>query len=201
MLSTLQSVRRRLRRFTSDRRAVAAVEFAFIAPLLFVMYFVTMEVSQAIEANKKIGRAGSMVADLVTQQQAVTRNDLDSIMKITASILQPYTRTQPKIIITAIQVTDETTPKVRVAWSRKLVNGSYSQDAPKDSITTVPAALKVKGSFLVRVQADLDYKPVITWTASQKASLGIASAFDDIQMQKYYYLRPRMSTTIPCSDC
>ena len=56
-----------------DRRGVAAVEFALIAPLLLSMYFVTMEVSQGIEANKKVGRVGSIVADLVTQQQRSRR--------------------------------------------------------------------------------------------------------------------------------
>ncbi|MBX3568201.1 MAG: pilus assembly protein [Rhizobiaceae bacterium] len=201
MNTGFERVRRLVRRFRSDRRGIAAVEFAFIAPLLFVMYFVTMEVSQAIEANKKVGRAGSMVADLITQQQTISKSELDAVMKITASIMQPYTRTTPKIIVTAIQVTDETTPKVKVAWSRKVVKGVYSVDAAKDSITTIPAALKVKGTFLIRVEADLSYKPVITWTAGQKTSLGIASAFDDIEMQKKYYLRPRMSTTIPCGDC
>lgn len=201
MNTGFERVRRLVRRFRSDRRGIAAVEFAFIAPLLFVMYFVTMEVSQAIEANKKVGRAGSMVADLITQQQTISKSEIDAVMKITASILQPYTRTTPKIIVTAIQVTDETTPKVKVVWSRKVVSGVYSVDAAKDSITTIPAALKVKGTFLIRVEADLSYKPVITWTAGQKTSLGIASAFDDIEMQKKYYLRPRMSTTIPCGDC
>ena len=57
----------------SDKRGVAALEFALIAPLLLSMYFVTMEVAQGIEANKKVGRVGSMVADLVTQQQQTTK--------------------------------------------------------------------------------------------------------------------------------
>jgi Flp pilus assembly protein TadG len=39
-------------RLIPDRRGVAAVEFALVAPLLLCMYFVTMEVAQGIEANK-----------------------------------------------------------------------------------------------------------------------------------------------------
>src|SRR3954452_22450510 len=106
--------------FWSNRRGVAAVEFALIAPVLLVMYFITMEASQAIETSKKVSRIGSMVADLVTQQTSVVKADLDAIMKIGTSTLQPYTRSKPSITITAIQVTDETTPKVQVVWSRKL---------------------------------------------------------------------------------
>ena len=94
--------------------------------LLLSLYFVSMEVSQAIEVNKKVGRVGSMVADLITQQQATSKSEVDAILKIGESILQPYNRTKGKIVVTAIQVTDEDSPKVKVAWSRQLVNGSTS---------------------------------------------------------------------------
>ena len=187
--------------FRFDRRGVAAVEFAFIAPVLLAMYFVTMEVSQGIETSKKVSRIGSMVADLVTQQQTVAKADLDAIMKIGESTLQPYNRSTPKIIITAIEVTDEATPKVKVVWSRKMVAGTYSADAAPETITTVPDALKIAGTFLIRVESDLEYKPVITWAADSKETLGLTAAFDNISMGETYYLRPRMSQTITCSDC
>lgn len=186
----------------ADRRGVAAVEFAFIAPLLLAMYFVTMEVSQGIETSKKVSRIGSMVADLVAQQsQSVERDDLDAIMKIAEATLQPYNRSQPKIIVTAIRISTDNTPKVQVAWSRKMVNGVYSVDAAANSTTTVPASLNIKGSFLIRVQSQLDYKPVITWAASAKKTLGLLSAFDNIAMNETYYLRPRMSPEIACPKC
>ena len=191
----------RAMRFCIDRRGVAAIEFAFIVPVLLVMYFVTMEASQAIETSKKVSRIGSMVADLVTQQNTITKADLDAIMKIGTSTLQPYNRSTPKIIITAIQVTTDPAPKVQVVWSRKLDNGASSADAAKDSITTVPTALKIAGTFLVRVESDLAYQPIITWSADSQERLGLTSAFSHISMGETYYLRPRRSTTVPCSDC
>ena len=33
-----------------------------------------------------------------------------------------------------------------------------------------PETLKIKGSFLVRVQSELDYRPIITWTADAKVT-------------------------------
>jgi Flp pilus assembly protein TadG len=189
------------RRFLADRRGVAALEFALIVPLLLMLYFVTMEVSQAIETNKKVGRVASMAADLVTQQQDIYKADLEGIMRIGESTLQPYNRSVPSITITAIEVTDETTPKVQVVWSRKLIDGNFSAGPAKGTPTTIPDALKIKGSFLVRAESSLAYEPVITWTAQQKTTLGLTSAFDGISMKETYYLRPRMSTSIPCSDC
>lgn len=188
-------------RLKADRRGVAAIEFALVVPLLLSMYFVTMEVSQGIETNKKVSRVASMVADLVTQQQTTSKSEIDAIMSIGESLLQPYNRSKPKIIITAIEITNDNTPKVLVFWSRKLVNGVASADLAKGTTTTVPASLNTKGSFLVRVETYLDYKPVIAWAAEDKPALGLAAAFDRISMKETYYLRPRMSTQVTCSDC
>ncbi|MDG4873903.1 pilus assembly protein [Mesorhizobium sp. WSM4935] len=197
----LRGISPKVERFCRDRRGVAAIEFAFIVPVLLIMYFITMEASQAIETSKKVGRIGSMVADLVTQQQTVQKANLDAIMKIGTSTLQPYNRSLPTIIITGIQITDEASPQVQVAWSRKLVGTTHSADAAVNSITTVPATLKIRNTFLVRVESDLGYKPIITWSASNSQGLGLTSAFSNISMSETYYLRPRRSPTIPCSDC
>jgi Flp pilus assembly protein TadG len=191
----------RVSRFLGDRRGAAAIEFAFIAPLLLVLYFVTMEVSQAIEANKKVGRIGSMVADLVTQQPKISRTELEAIMRIGEAILQPYNRSQPEITVTAIEITDEATPKVRVVWARKLLNGIFSAQPAKLSITTVPPKLMIKGSFLIRVESALPYEPMIASRDGGDGKIGLAGAFNEISMLETYYLRPRLSTTIPCDDC
>jgi len=188
-------------RFRADRRGVAAIEFAFIVPVLLAMYFMTMEASQAIETSKKVSRIGSMVADLVTQQQTIVKADIDAIMQIGTSTLQPYNRSVPDIIITAIQVTTDPTPKVLVVWSRRVVGGVNGVDAAPNTTTTVPASLKIAGTFLIRVQSNLAYKPIITWSAGGGQSLGLSSAFNSITMGETYYLRPRRSSTIPCGDC
>lgn len=193
-----------VQRAIRDRRGVAAVEFAFIAPILFILYFLTMETSQAIDVNKKVGRVASMVADLVTQQQALKKTETDAILDIGASILYPYGRSQPSIEITGIDISDEATPKVTVAWSRKLTSGSKSAGTAVGSVTTVPEKLKIRGTFLVRVTASLGYTPVLAWSDSQKSGLAqhnIRVWLEDIAMGETYFLRPRMSASVTCSDC
>lgn len=184
-----------------DKSGVAAIEFAFIAPILLCMYLVTMEVSQGIETNKKLGRAGSMVGDLIAQQPAITSGEVHAIMRIGQALLQPYNRSQPVITVTAIRVSSDATPKATVAWSRKMTNGTFSAGIKANDPVTVPPALLVKGSFLIRVDSGLSYEPVITYTASQKQALGLQAAFDGISMNETYYLRPRMSNDIDCNGC
>jgi Flp pilus assembly protein TadG len=184
-----------------ERGGVAAIEFAFIAPVLLVLYFVTMEVSQGVDTNKKVARIASMVADLTTQQQTVVPATLDAIMEIGAAIIQPYNRTEPDIEITAIRVTDEATPRALVSWSRQLEGGATSRPFTVDTEVTIPEQLMIPNTFLIRVASRLDYRPVIAWSADGKQTLGLTSAFDQIDMTEQYYLRPRMSATIPCTGC
>lgn len=198
----MRSIANASRRFRADRRGAAAIEFAFIAPILLVLYFMTMEVSQAIETNKKVGRIASMVGDLVAQQRDVSPGDLDSILDIGAAISQPYTRSTPTIIIEQIEIeAGKANPKAFVRWSRKLEGIKKSQAVAKNSETTVHDQLLVPGTFLVRVTAEMGYKPVIAWTAEQKTSLGLASAFSTLNMSEQYYLRPRMSNDVKCNEC
>lgn len=192
---------RKVRRLVEDRSGLAAVEFALIAPLLLAMYFVTMEMSLGIETNKKVGRIGSMVADIVTQQSTLTRSDLEAIMQLGQAVIQPYTRSKPKIVVTAVEITNDATPKVQVVWSRQMSGGVFTVPYVVKSPVVIPNQLKIKGTFLIRVESYLEYKPLITWTAAQKSALGLGSAFSNISMGDTYYLRPRTSSTITCGDC
>ena len=186
------------KRLAGDRRGSAAIEFAFIAPMLLTMYFVTMEFAPAIDSNKKVGRAASMIADLITQQQEITRSEIDAIIRIGEATLRPYARSSLNVTVTAITI-EEDGPVV--SWSRKLVDGVFSQDVAEGSATTVPPKLEIEGSFLIRVEAALDYQPMITWSEDAKEATGLLAAFDNIPMLETYYLRPRMSNTVPCDDC
>ena len=136
-----------LSRLLADRRGVAAVEFAFIVPVLLCMYLITMEASQAIEVNKKVSRIGSSVADLITQQGEITPQEVVAIMKIGTSIIQPYNRSQPEIEVTAIQLGTEATPIARVAWSVKLnSSGGATAVAAKGTILTDPQLTKIRAA-------------------------------------------------------
>lgn len=186
----------------ADRRGIAAVEFALIVPMMLALYLVTMEAGQGIDANKKVSRIGSMVADLITQQQSISASEIVAIMRIGEATLQPYNRSRPTITVTAIEITDETTPKVKVVWSHRLVEGNGQLNPyAKGSTTTLPDKLKVKGSFLVRVVSTLNYKPFMTYTAAEKSTLGLGAIMGSITMNETYHLRPRMSASVSCSDC
>ncbi|MFC5584940.1 TadE/TadG family type IV pilus assembly protein [Nitratireductor kimnyeongensis] len=189
--------------FALNKRGVAAIEFALIAPILFAMYFLTLEFGQAIDVNKKLSRAANMAGDLVAQQPSITASEVDAVMKIGSAIMKPYNRSMPTMTLTAIEVTDEQNPKIKVVWSRELKNGTASTGLPKGSTTTLPEELNIKGAFYIRASAALGYKPILTWSKDGTKSTGLTAmaGLDNLQMSERFYLRPRMSSTVPCDDC
>ena len=102
------------------RRGVAALEFALIAPVMIALYMGSVEATAGLDLNKNLGRATSMVADLVTQQQTITKAEIKDIMDIGTATLLPYTRDTPQITITAIDISAASV--ATVAWSRRKVN-------------------------------------------------------------------------------
>ena len=122
-------------------------------------------------------------------------------MDIGESLLTPYYRSKPTITITAIQITTMRRRRWRFSGRARWSTAHTSSGAAKGEVTTVPTALNTPGSFLVRVESYLEYRLVITWAAADKKSLGMAATFAKISMKETYYLRPRMSSQVTCSDC
>lgn len=197
----LASVPRRARDLVRDRRGIAAVEFAFIVPIMLTMYLGTLEMSVAVDVNKKVSRVASTVADLVTQnEEEVTKSDLESIMKIGEAVLFPYTSAKPDIVITAINVDTSYPLGGKVAWSRRYDEGTFKSGPPEDADIAVPTELQTDGSFLIKVETSLDYIPVVAWligdsVGSQKDGVSL------IEMSERYYLRPRLGNFIDCTNC
>lgn len=183
-----------------DRRGAAAIEFAFVAPVLLVLYMMTMEIAQAIDTNKKVGRMASLTADLVTQEQDVTKTEIDAIMTIGDAVLRPYGRSKPTIELDAIAI--DASKKATIAWSRQYVGGTPSAHTAAGTVVTdLPARLLVASSFLVRARAKLSYAPMVAWFAYSASDHLWTTNTTAINMGQEYYLRPRIASSVTCTDC
>lgn len=189
--------RSRIGRLVHDRQGVAAIEFALVVPLMLGMCLVTWELALAIDTSRKVGRAGSTIGDLIAQQPKMNLSELEGITEMGSGIIQPYNRSDPTIVVTALEtVEDAGAIKTNVAWSYKHGSGTLEQDP-----TIIPERLRTPGSFIIRVDSVLDYLPVISWEGGKEAVLGLGASRPVYSMGETYYLRPRVSQTIPCDDC
>ena len=86
-----------LHRWLVDRRAVAAVEFALIAPLLLLVWVAIIEVSNLHLVGRKATIAAQAAADLTAQERSVNAGKLADIVAAINSLFASTTRARPSI--------------------------------------------------------------------------------------------------------
>lgn len=191
MLKLRTSPARAFVRMLRDTRAIAAVEFAMIAPILLLMFFATIELTNALDCRARVNNATSTSADLVAQATTVTKSDLANIAAAAGTILYPFKSSAAKVVISSVvdnNTSTDDTSYGTVAWS-------YASNATARSVGAVvsmPGGLITKGSGQSVIFAE------ITYAYTPPTTEFIVGT---VNMQGVFYSRPRRATTITCSDC
>jgi Flp pilus assembly protein TadG len=104
-------------RLLRDHRGVAAIEFAFIAPILVVMFFGTVEISTAIAIKRNVTNMARTLSDLTSQAVVVNDTDFTNFFAASNGIMTPYSATPITMTVSLLYV-DPSTGNVRVEWSK-----------------------------------------------------------------------------------
>jgi Flp pilus assembly protein TadG len=149
-----------------DRSGIAAVEFALVLPLMLVLYFGCVEVSQAISIQRMVTLTASTVANLVTQYPSISASQtMPDILKAATSVLTPYSSANAAVRVSLITIDNK--GNATVAWSQSL-NGS---PLPTGQAMTLPAALDVPNTSLVYGETSYAYVPVVDYMNLGKFTL------------------------------
>lgn len=186
-----------LTRFAWDSRGLAAVEFAFIVPLMLTMIFGTIEISSAVAVDRKVTLAARTISDLVSQGTQVKDADLTNYFALGAVIVAPYpvTSTSLKQRISAVSI--DATKKATVTWSKvaSVTNGIATvtddkMDAAAGTTVTsrIPPELLVANTQLIWSSVTYTYQPIT------KTVIG-----GDIPLSDQCFTRPRQSNTVSYS--
>ncbi|MGA7806526.1 TadE/TadG family type IV pilus assembly protein [Bradyrhizobium sp.] len=170
-----------------DRSGLAAVEFAFILPLMLVMFFGTVEFSSGIAIDRKVTLLARALSDMTSQNVSVSDLQLDSFFNAAVDILEPYPAPLPNPYpsgqvsgtITELYV-DPSTLAARVQWS------VGTAPLAVHSTVTIPSALQVGGTYLIFSQASYLYVPTI----------GYVMAPAGVNLSDVAYTRPRQSLCV-----
>src|ERR1700741_2174178 len=128
-LKTTSRLSRRLRHaghsFIGDRRAIAAIEFAFIFPLALVLFFGTLDASTGLAASRKVTLTASALADLTSEMPAngntapIPDGDLQKMFTAAISIMNPYLQNStPPFTATISEIYTDLSNNTTVQWSR-----------------------------------------------------------------------------------
>ena len=127
------------RRFADSTRAVAAIEFAMIMPVLMLLFLGTYDAENAICIYTKV-RTATYSLGAITNQYGIATNStistatMTSITNAVSAILAPYSSTPTVIIISQIKATSNT--NAVVSWSYA-VNGTAL--TPGTTFTGLPS--------------------------------------------------------------
>lgn len=187
LLNTLKDATRRLR---GNREGVGAVEFALIAPVLIVLYMGSLEISVALSVNKKVARAASTVADLVTQENTVNKTMLQSMVTVAQSVITPFHSETLEMKITGITINSAGVGITSWSWDQ-----SNGRPYAIGSTQALPADLAIPNTFLVRTEVQLDHKLLLVMPDIQDIDI------KTLKMQKTYHLRQRVGDSLSCSNC
>jgi Flp pilus assembly protein TadG len=165
---------RLLRRFARSRSGVAAVEFAFILPIMLLGYFGMTEVTSAYSAQRKLTLLSRTLADLVSRTTNLTDNGRDEIFRAARAIMHPFDGTGVNMTITSVVVIGVPNgPAVTgmVCWSDR--SGGGARQRTPGEIVPVPPGFDTPGRAYIMATASSVYTPTIGYAIT--GSLNLAS--------------------------
>lgn len=174
-----------LLRFIRDRRGVAAVEFALIAPVLILLYLGLAEITMALMAERRAGHATAVIADLVAQDTLTSKTELTDTFSIAEQILSPFAASGMSARVTAIRADSNGSPKV--VWSHGKGLTALGKGA---TVSDLPADLMEPFDTLIMSEMNYSFNSVVKYV------LPNAMVF-----KEKYYLRPRKMDMVNCTDC
>jgi Flp pilus assembly protein TadG len=175
-------------RFWRDRRGASAIEFAFIAPVMLVIYFGLVEICQGYMADRRASHTASIVADLVAQSDATSVKDLTSVFAIGEMIMRPFPAKELSIRVSS--VTMDANGVGRVVWSRSNDAKVLVARAPNSPVNDLPPGLIEGGESLILGETEFIYTTAFAQIIKKP-----------IVFKRSYYLRPRTQDRIVCTDC
>jgi Flp pilus assembly protein TadG len=177
LLATL--LRQRSLRFAADQRGISSVEFALLLPLMLTMYFGTLEVTDAISADRQVTLVASTVANIASQYTQVSNGDVSNILGAASQVLAPFPASNATVTLTSVLI--DQSGNATVDWSATLHGTARSGNVT----SSIPAALRVANTSVLWGEATYNYKPIIGYVVTGTLTMG-----------NQIFARPRMSNQV-----
>lgn len=164
-----------LRRFGADRRGLAAIEFALIAPCLIFLVMGVLEMSLRFRASEEAARYVHQAADLVARENELTTAQLKDLYDASVHMMRPLdTTAKLDFDVAQIGFQNNSAKTPYTMWRR--VGGHVVAFAP-----SVAAGMGGANEAVIRVGIRYQYDSPLT-TMFGGGSLAI---------EKIAYTRPR----------
>jgi Flp pilus assembly protein TadG len=169
-----------MRAFRRDEKAVSALEFALLLPLMITVYLASFDISLVITADRRVTSIASSIGDLVGQATQINTDEMNDIFEAATAIIQPMDAAALSIVVTSV-VADED-GETTVAWSQ----------AHNGSGETPGATFSLPNGIIQPLES------VIVASVSYSYSSPLAQFLDGEQwnLDEVFYLRPRRTNQV-----
>jgi Flp pilus assembly protein TadG len=175
-----------------DRKGTGAIEFAIIAPLLIMAYIGCFEISVGFNVARKVSRASSTVADVLTQMQAVDTTTLNGMKDVAKAVMSPFQMTDQQYTLKMTGIKMTAPGRGEVAWSYDQAgNAAY----PVGTVVNLPSDIPSTNTFLVRSELDVPHKILLFAPGLSSSTL------NSVKISRTTFMRQRLGTEIKCSNC
>jgi Flp pilus assembly protein TadG len=197
-------LRRAAAAMRSDCRGIAATEFAVIVPVMLLMFFATVEISNGVAVKRKVTLVARTLSDLTSQTAtSVDDSNMRNFFAASSAVLSPYSVVPVKPTISEIYINASKVAKIQWSVSATI---AILDGAPQATLTvsarkkgdtiTVPTELLVPDTYLIWSEVDYTYVPTIGYFMSK----------DGVLLEDKAFTRPRQSkcvdypkAAIPCT--
>lgn len=167
-----------LRLFT-DRRGVAAAEFALIAPALIFLIMGVLEMSFRFRANEEATRYVHQVADIVSRETELTGSDLQELFDASIFMMKPLDTTDDLDLDISSVGFEGTDAEPAILW-RRVAGTEVSFDIPETQ------GMGIEDESIIRVGVRYSYQSVLTELFGGGA----------MAIEKSAYARPRVERKV-----
>ena len=180
----LRTVAPLTRAYLECKRGIAAIEFAFVAPIMIIFYFGMSEIALAITADRQISHTASVVGDLTTQVASVNQNEMESIMTAALMVIgaEADDRADVSIELNSYELNADGSTIDRIGYARMGPAISAGGPATFDPNSISDMISATSGAVVARV--NFKYVPVT------------AKFVETVTLSETFVLKPRRSISV-----
>lgn len=182
-----QSARCLAARLMRDRSGVAAIEFAVIVPIMLVLFFGVVEVTDGVVAYRDVSIMAHTVSDLTSQSKSVQDSDLTNFFNASTGVMYPYvtSTSDPNLKQFIAEIWINPSLQARIQWAS---NSDGSTPPPPGTVVTIPPSLQVANTYVIYSNVSYLYIPT--------GGIGYVMNKAGVLLSDFAYTRPRMSQCV-----
>ncbi len=174
-----------LHRFRMDARGVSAIEFAFIAPFMLLIFFGLYDVFNIVTAKRKVTITARTLSDIISQASKIGNSDVTNALNASQQIIAPFpvSATTPNQNVSEILIDKD--GNGTVIWNQSNNQPKYTPGKPFPGGSLLNLNPTGQSIYVILGEVTYTYQPATS--AVLKASMDLSDSF---------FTRPRQSTCV-----